>query len=345
MSDRFSRREILALLPTSFLLYWFLDSDSNSFVAPTQIDSQARTDALRPIPGGVAVSDDDKLRGTLSGGVVGPNGEDAVLTNRHLIDDTFCSGESDELIGTEIFQPYRTNSDESRIGTVIDAGKTGGLSSTDWALIELDQSNEWTDEILGIGSIGSSTAPSRGDRIVMSGIRSGVLGGVLEETAVSRRSYGCHFDNLLRYQVDEGVRTDGNSGSLVGHFESGEFRPIGIHSFSDDRGLYAVPITDVTQQGISIGSSSSATPAAPDTLSRIEGTIISYDSGTTTATVHLSNVGGESGTRTVETTHTDGDTVDTQQVTLAPLETTQISMLSPSSVILDTGDSTRLIDL
>jgi hypothetical protein len=228
---------------------------------------------------------------------------------------------------------------------VIDAGRSGGISSTDWALIELDKSNEWTDEILGLGSIGSSIAPTVGDRIVMSGLRTGVLGGTLEDSDISRRFYGCHFDNLLRYSVDQKVETSGNSGSIVGHIDSsGVFRPIGIHSFADDEGHYAIPISDLTEEGISFDSSST-TPETPDTLSKIEGTVIDYAPDSDTATVHLGNVGGETGPRIIETRHTDGDTVGSQEVSLDPLETTQIEMLSPSSVVLDTGDIERLIDL
>jgi hypothetical protein len=347
-SDGFTRRELLAFLPTGALGWWVLQNNpvGDTYFAVTSIRSEGRTERLRPIPGGVGVGLEENLLGTLGVGVKGPNGEDAMLTNRHLFGASFCSGGVDQLIGTEVFQPYRVDrDDEGRIGEVIDAGETGGLSSTDWALIELDQSNWWTDKILGLGPVGSSTSPTVGDRIAMSGLRSGLLGGELEETSVSRRSFGCHFDNLLRYSVDGGVETSGNSGSIVGHLDSsGVFRPIGIHSFSDDQGLYAIPITDVTEQGVSFGSSST-TPAVPDTISRVEGTVISWDSSNDTATIHLGNVGGETATRSIETRHTDGDTVDTQEITLDPLQTTQIEMLAPSSVILDTGDTTRLIDL
>jgi len=345
MNDGLTRRELLALLPTGALAYWFVGDVQENYFAVTEIGSEARTERIRPIPGGVALSDDDKLRATLGGGVIGPNGEDAVVTNRHVIDGSFCSGDSGELVGKPVYQPYLTDSGDNRIGEVIDAGDTGGVASTDWALIQLDDSSNWTNEILGIGSIGSSTVPVTGERIVMSGLRSGVIGGELVEKSVSRKFNGCHFDDLLRYQVDSGVETDGNSGSIVAHFDSeGAFRPIGIHSFSDDLGLYAIPITHLTEKGITFESSSN-TPTAPDTLSRFEGTVIDYDPDSGTATIHLGNVGGETGTRTVETRHTDGNTVDSQELTLDPLQTAQIQLVSPSSVVLETGDTSRLIDL
>lgn len=287
-----------------------------------------RTATLSPTPGGTAITVDGlDGYGTLAGGVL-EDGESRVVTCRHVVDPEYPDGDDDEVIGRTVYKP----DDSTPVGQVVAVGDSKGANSTDWALISSDD-GEWTGEVLGLGAPSSSIDAGPGDRIVMSGISTGLLGGEITAVGVERNWRGTIIDGLIEYRVDDDADTAGNSGSWIGLIDDG-FRPIGMHAFRVDDYRYAIPLEHI--DGIEFDGTGDL-PDAPDTSSRVEGAIADYGDGALEAAV--ANIGGESVTgRTIEVQDSDGETVDSTTVDLDPFDHSVLSFESPDDPTLSTRD-------
>jgi len=308
------------------------DSDTDYTVAPIDSLPTTRTETYRPVAGGIAVSIADEIHGTLAGGVSGPSGEFAVLTNRHVVDSDICATDAGEVIGRTVYQPHA----EQQLGSVLNAGTAGGPDSRDWALIEIPES-DWSADILGLGEPVGTVNLSLGDRVVMSGVRTGLIGGDVIGLDVAKQFFGCQFRNLIQYTVDEDRDTSGNSGAFVGTVDSaGDFRVAGIHTFGDSSGRYAVPISRVLNDSGATLTGSTTAPETPTTSGQVDATAV----GRTTngkAIILVSNVGGEEIERYVGV-YDDSSLVDSVRVTLSPLGQTVVPLDAPGVFTLQTGD-------
>lgn len=324
------RREVLAAGLGLVGFLWLRDDqeESEAGLIFESGDQPVRWESLSPVSGGVAVTVDGQGYGTLAGGVETVDGEPAAVTNRHVVDPEYPDGD-DDVIGTPVYQP---STDGEPIGEVVDVGRSKGSGSTDWAVLSID-ADLWTSDVLGLGSPVDVDDVEPGDRLVMSGLTTGLLGAEVTDVGVSRNWRGTLLEDVIEYRVDEDRDTAGNSGSWVGTIdESGEFRPVGLHTFAIDEYRYAVPVDDVLEDGDVEVVDGGEQPDASDVGSFVEGVVGEIAE---TATVVVANIGGDPAEdREIVLRDPEGAVVDAETVTLEPLERAVLS--------LDTGDVDRL---
>lgn len=302
---------------------------------------------IRPVAGGTAVADSDSVS-TLGGGLETGDGEKVWLTARHPFDPEFCGGSEDQVIGVSVHQPASdAGVDDAVIGPVSEVGKDAGHNATDWSIVRPDASEEWTSYIMGLGYPQGTTEPSVGDRAVMSGARTGLIGGEIVGTSTAKIFRGCQFFDLLQYRVEDNADTDGNSGSLIGVIDSnGDLQLAGLHIFGDDDGRYALKIGDViADAGLQV-SSAGDKPSSSSAPGVLEAAVVGHDSNQETIDVLVSNPGGEQAEGEVRTVSGDS-TVDSSDVSLAAF-TRSIETLSTGgndSIVLETSDVSRAVTL
>ncbi len=335
-----SRREILkgaGLL--SAVGYFGLSVDRSADAVIYDVDdTYLRHEPLRPAAGGVALTAEmNDGYGTLAGGVTGPDGQPAAVTCRHVVDGNYPDGDDDAVIGTTVYQPEDW---AQPIGTVIDVGPSKGIDATDWALVEIDTQSKWTSHVLGLGAPAARGEPAIGDRIVSSGMTTGLVGGEITDVGVSTNWRGTLLEDVIEYRVDEDIGTAGNSGAWIGTLDdTGAFQPLGIHAFRAGDYRYAIPVNQAVDGPGATLSSDGSKPTTPDTKPYIEGAIETATTDAVTAVV--ANIGGTAVSgRSVEIRDTDGSTIDSTTVSLEPLERAVLALTPPadSEPVLDTGD-------
>lgn len=296
-----------------------------------------RFEALSPIPGGTAVAGGEvEGYGTLAGGVI-RDGSELVVTNRHVVDSEYPDSDDDDVIGNEFRQPWNSDS----VGEVVDVGRSKGTQATDWALIELDDSEDlWSPRTIGLPEVAGTTEVDPGDRIVMSGARTGLIGGEVTDVGVSRNWLGTILNGVIEYRVDEDLDTAGNSGSWVGKINSeGELELAGIHTFNDGEYRYCIPVDDLP--GDVEFPNGGEMPTPDDSPAFVEGAVEDVND---VATVVVANVGGTAvDDRTVELRNDAGETVASDSIQLDPLEETVLELQTDAELplTLDTGDIER----
>ena len=302
--------------------------------------SGARFETTRPAAGGTAINiEASDGVGTLAGGVDGPDGEKWAITCRHVVDPDYPDSDEDDVIGTEVYQPYHDEEDDP-IGEVAEIGPSKGRNSTDWAAIEITDSTVWTPHVLGLGEPTDKDAVEVGERLVASGIRTGLIGGEVVEIDVSRNWRGTIIDGMIGYRVDENLPTAGNSGTFVSTLdETGTLELVGIHAFNIDEIRYAVPVDHLPDIGF---DTPGETPTAPDAGSFVEGAVTDWDD--TRAVVAVANIGGDTvENRPIEIQDNNGEFVDSIDVTLDPFDSDILELQTPEddTPVLDTGDVVR----
>lgn len=317
-----TRRQVLAAIGGIVVAGNVLgDSGTTGGLAPVTADDVAgeRTVRYRPAPGGTSIGVEATSGvGTLGVGIDGPNGEPWAITCRHVIDPNYPDSDAADVRGTTVHQPY-TGADDSAIGHVEEVGAALGADATDWAVLDLDP-GAWTPSILGLGTPDTVTTVSPGDRVVLSGFRSGLWGAEITATGVSGTWRGTSIDGMIEYAVDGDPDMDGNSGALVGiPYSSGSFSPVGLHAIESDGRRYAIPISDALDAtGATLSDSPGSLPSPPSGSAWIEAAIGRYDS--TETMVLLANIGGETATATVTLTDAEtGATVEERSISLDPL--------------------------
>lgn len=334
MSDiELTRRQALAGIAAAGGYLVLQDDDQTAGVTLPESDPRAET--LRPVIGGTWLSADvTDGYGTL--GVGGDfDGEPVALTNRHVVDES-SDDDPEDVVGNTVFQP-----DEDIIGEVIEASDIGGQGSEDWAVVGLD--TDRTTRTIGTETVGDPATIETGDRVVLDGARTGLLGATVERTSVDTNFRGELYSGLIEYQVDENRETGGNSGCLVGTVENGTLRPIGLHTFGIDEWRYAIPWSAIPDE-FSIVSDDTE-PPTPHAGGWIEGVIT--DHSTDTVTVHVANIGGDLDETTVVVTDSAGTELDSADVTLDSLETTTLTLSvgDETTVTLEAGQTAITTEL
>ena len=299
-------------------------------------EDNPRFEALSPISGGTAVAGGEvEGYGTLAGGVE-RDGSELVVTNRHVVDADYPDSDDDEVVGNEFRQPWNSEP----VGEVVDVGRSKGTQATDWALVELDDSDLWTPRTIALPDVAGTTEVDPGDRIVMSGARTGLIGGEVTDVGVSRNWLGTILNGVIEYRVDENVDTAGNSGSWVAKInDTGGLEVVGIHTFADGDYRYAIPIDDLP--GDVEFPSEGEIPTPDDSPAFVEGAIEDVDD---VATVVVANVGGTAvDGRTVELRNDSGEVVASDSLQLDPLGETVLQLETDAELplVLDTGDVER----
>ena len=332
-----SRRELLVAAGLGLVGYASLGGGDTPPLAPL-LESGTRTEPLRPVAGGSAVSvEESDGFGTLGGGVEGPEGENLVVTSRHVVDPDYPDGDDEDVLGRSVYQP---DEGTDPIGEVVDVGPTKGSGATDWAVVEIEEAEEWSAHVLGIGEPLEAGEAEIGDRIVMSGLSTGLVGGEITDTGVSTNWRGTLLDGVVEYRIDDDLDTAGNSGSWVGSLSSEGFRPVGIHTFRDDGARYAIPVSDVLEgAGVEL-TSEGERPEAPGVGSFVEGSVLEWSDNSVSAVT--ANVGGDTvEEREIEVLDEEGETIDSELVTLDPLELELLEMDSAGRPTISTGDVER----
>ena len=293
-----------------------------------------REGEYRPVIGGVAVTSTDTGTGTLGAILENSTGQYAV-TSRHVIDSTYCEDvvDSETVKGEPAYQP--AVNDSWCIGTVADHSDDSGAGASDWALINTTDNIPVNNTILGVSNVGSNVTPSVGDRIVMSGMNTGMLGGVVTNTDVKANLQGCLVDDLIAYQVDDNADTSGNSGSLVGVIDgNNQFRPVGFHSFQVNDTRYAIPLSDVTDSTnatLATGDNITGSDLETDVAQQVEATAVSYNSSANTTDVLVANVGGSPIDVTIQTRETGSlNIMDETNVSVPPVDSKTVTLNTTS---------------
>lgn len=309
--------------------------------------SMQRTQRLRPVPGGAGYATDETVDATLAGGFETADGDPRWLTARHPIDPNFCGGRDKDALGTPVYQP--ADDGHAAIGDVADVGADNGANATDWATIEPADPADWTPHVLGTGKPAGTTEAAVGQRIVMSGATTGLIGGEVIGTSTAKVFLGCQFLGLIQYSVSADTDTNGNSGALVGTYdENDEWQLLGLHVFGDEHGRYAIPIGDVlADANLTIPTSTADPPTSSPAAGFIEGAVARYDPDAEQVRVLAANTGGDARQTTVRTLRQDGEEIERTAVDLDPWgrEFVALSSGGHDTIELDTGDVRREVSL
>lgn len=333
MEMELSRRQLLAGIGAAGIGVVGLRRSQSQQTGFVVSSSNPRAERYRPVAGGSWMTSEltDGF-GTL-GTAVDHDGSPAVITNRHVVDGS-ADQEPDELVGTVVQQ---VDADDGRIGRVVAASKLQGQGASDWAVVELDESSFYPgSETLGLGDLGEPIQPIVGDRIVIDGARTGLLGGTVTDTGVSANFRGKLLTDLIEYQVDENRETSGNSGGVVAVIRDGVVRPMGLHTFGFDKIRYAVSWSDLPS-GVTVDSVADSIGAESD-QTWVEG-VVAGRSSSGSWQVWISNLGGGEATETVQLF--DGSAEDKQ------VASQDVTLGSRSQSFLELGaaqfDSVRLV--
>lgn len=342
--DGLTRRQLLAAAAATVGVSRLSGEGPTGGAGGVESWSAQRSEPLRPAPGGAVISDGGTRSATLAGGFETTEGDPRFLTARHVLDPEFCGGSDDQVLGVDVYQP--TDADDP-IGAVVDVGRDNGADATDWAAIEPADPSEWTPYIAGVGFPQGTVEPQLGQRIVLSGARTGLIGGEVIGTSAAKVFLGCQFFDLVQYTVDEDADTNGNSGGLVGVFDdANEFQLLGVHVFGDDDGRYALPIGDVLNNaGLTVASTGDL-PTDSDAPGFLETAVAHYDESAEELVAVVGNTGGGQRSGDVRTVK-DGETVGEASVDLSPFTEGFVTLSTGGyeSVDLDTGDVVRTITL
>lgn len=314
---------------------------------PREERAPLRDARLRPLIGGMRPARYDTGGvGSVGWGLIDPDGERVMITNGHV---TFGSQppDPDPLIGAPMYQPLRSDTgDTGKIGVVKDFRyrRIDG-SREDWASISLDNPEWFTNQFLGFPNVGEVREPSFRDHIIMTGAAPTKKGirqtKLLAVDAFSGgRGPNYHYVNTT---------ASGDSGSILGIVdpETGLFHPVALHYIGGSYGFmlnkwfdrFSFEIDDETY---SLPTPSSSIPTY------FEGTIVTEAPITIgTVVAHVVNASGTTGTQTVAIKSIDGAVIDSQQVSLAPLEHTFLTMSTggETEFVYDTGSVTEDIYL
>lgn len=283
-------------------------------------ESDPRDQALRPVMGGtwISAAGIDAI-GTLGIGLE-YDGAPAVVTNRHVVDHGSDEDAAD-VQGRTVYQP---DQDAGAIGEVVDASQIGGQGSSDWAVVAISDSSDWSTHTLGFGGVGAPATPSAGERVVIDGAWTGLIGGEITRVGVDANFRGELYSDLIEYTVDENRDTDGNSGSVVATIDdSGVVHPTGLHTFAIDEYRFAIPWSDLPSSvALSDGG---ASPVPPAVGPNVEAAVFDERSGGWW--IWVRNLGDLEANPTVALKDPDsGDVLASQTVSIEPFEDVALAL-------------------
>ena len=333
-----TRRKILAGIATSGAgIYAYQKQNQEGALAGGSVDSNLRLVDYTKLSGGIAINNEERY-GTLGICLQKDGNEKYGVTSRHIIDENFCEGLAEDLEGSVINQV-----DDREIGKVDSASQTGGIKSSDWAIIELNNADMWTNSIIGFNEIGQPKEVNDGDRIVMAGYNTGLVGGIVRNTGITAKKNGCFIRNLISFKIDGNVNTAGNSGAIVGKIDSGVFHPIGIHSFSsgDENKRFAIDIHTVLEQSNTSIVTDSVTYGRPkQSFKQVEATVV--DKGNN---VIISNLSDLEVSTILRIYNSDNKVKSEQSLGLGKYETTMQNITISNNEYLEVDGKKRQIYL
>jgi hypothetical protein len=225
--------------------------DLHSQATATQPAAAGRKERVRPAPAGVSLGHPGITAGTLGSPPLSTeDGRTVVLTNAHVAApiDTAQSGD-------DILQPGPADGggDDDTIGTLVEGSEIAPdePNTTDSALVEIDP-DDVTNTVLGVGQFAGFTEPTTDATYTKSGRTTGVTTGDLRGRDGRVRVNGYHDSPTVFEGVDVfgPMSAGGDSGSLIGIVEGGEFRATDLLFAGSDRSTIAAPIPAVeTEHG------------------------------------------------------------------------------------------------
>lgn len=297
--------------------------------------SPTRGSRVRPLMGGIGPSrdtldpdnDDNPMVGTLGIMVEGPGGEDAALTNEHVLVEGNTATQSGVDDATPYTQPHRDESQPDNNEIAQDALDWGDWPDDDWGLMEIDSGVAVSNEIIGLGAPDTIGTPSFDDRVIMSSRRNGLVGGELitiDVDAGHREDYEAVFD-----ESPVGEDYDGASGSVLGIIDDDEYRPFGLIAVLGDTGdLWANDLSHIqSESGFSFLGSGDALPDESDLYgdAYIEAAVIAATDDRT-VDVRVVNAGGSDTTDETVSIEFDAETVDQTTVDLDAFAWTTVTL-------------------
>ncbi|MFC6717904.1 hypothetical protein ACFQGT_09715 [Natrialbaceae archaeon GCM10025810] len=284
--------------------------------------SDTRRNKIEPLIGGIRVARESGPGGTLTLGVRDSNGDPAILTCRHVVDDDLFDEGDDgsKLIGNPVYQPSTASSDNI-IGEVTKASDWSGTIESDWAVVKLDDPNLFTNHVLGFGVPGSIREPSFDDLIVGSGITTGIGNTELVAVDVTVPISGTDVVGVYQYRNgDAKFSESGDSGKLVGvvDVDSEVLHPFGMHFAGGSSYGYAIPIQRTIDEANVSFDTGTYSIQGDGSDPHFEGTIVAADGHL--VTVNVTNTGGSTGTASLDIVDGDGEILGRVHTTLGAFE-------------------------
>lgn len=308
-----------------------LESDPDNIVYEGGNNSEgpARDDRQRPIMAGLRAESDGGDLATISPGVLNSSGRESVIVAFHHVNN----------IGSALYQPnLDTNqADNNRIGESV----SGDYDEGDWALVELDDEADFTNEILGMPPYKSlGDEPSPGVRFTVTGENAGMLGGTV--TSID-------YDQTERldyvYEPDENIDTSGVSGAPVSwRDDSGEEHIVGMHVARDNERRFVSSYRKIKERGQFTFDTGSYSKPTDSTAAYFTIVMRYVNSQTRDAIVRVVNEGGSSGTKTVtiEEERSNGNVIDSRSISLDgfAFKDYKVSLSGDNTFVLSTPDVT-----
>lgn len=314
------------------------------------VGSPSREKKWRPVPGGVKVESSatgSEGFGTGGIGIVDGDGNDALLSVRHVFLNTDNDDGQYGIDSVTIQQP--TNSD-GQIATLSEVAdwSDANADNQDWAIAEYDTAADMSSLAMGIDTPTTIEEPTDlNARVLSAGITTGFTSNNLTAVDVSLTVGGTNFYPC--YEYEEGIGESGDSGSVIGWWDEANstFKIFGLH-FAQGNGqgfgtdlpyLLSNNITDFSLANQNTQPSDFTT--VPSDSAYFEGTLIWDEAGQ--AKYRVVNTGGSQATKTVKITDdTDGSTIHQQDHTLGPLESAQVQFSAPAGpATIDTEDTSE----
>ena len=325
---------------------------------PRFLHAPVRDEQIRPILGGTTVSRHDLSQyGSIAfgGGFVDGDDDEVILSNAHVFIDN--EDDIDEIIGEDVVQP---GDSDAVIGVIKDAQYDPiDDSGQDWATVVLDEEDDYSPAIIGVGGFDGVGDPTFLDSIVLTGAapeEDGLRHSRVEEfdVSITIESGGFppglagedgQFDGLIEFGPEA---DNGDSGSVILIYDIFEdaYYIVGLVFAGSDDASYAIPIQDVMDKaGLSLKDDLEPEVDLPEgTDAFVESTVVYTRTGGQIS-VLVSNLSTETFSRSIELSDDEG-TIAEYDVDLEQEEfvITEPTVLRRGSITLDSGDTTEDLD-
>lgn len=220
--------------------------DLHSQATATRPAAAGRKGRVRPAPAGVSLGHPDITAGTLGSPPLSTeDGRTVVLTNAHVGAPIDTAEPGDDILQPG---PADGGGENDAIGTLAEAADIARdePNTTDSALVAVDP-DDVTNTILGVGQFAGFTEPTMDATYTKSGRTTGVTTGDLRGRDGRVRVNGFYDSPTVFEGVDVfgPMSAGGDSGSLIGIVDGGEFRATNLLFAGSDRSTIAAPIPAV----------------------------------------------------------------------------------------------------
>jgi hypothetical protein len=220
--------------------------DLRSQATATRPAAAGRKERVRPAPAGVSLGHPEITAGTLGSPPLSTeDGRTVVLTNAHVAAPIDTAEPGDDVLQPG---PADGGGDDDTIGTLAEAADIAREepNTTDSALVAVDP-DDVTNTVLGVGQFAGFTEPTTDATYTKSGRTTGVTTGDLRGRDGRVRVNGYYDSPTVFEGVDVfgPMSAGGDSGSLIGILDGGEFRATDLLFAGSDRSTIAAPIPAV----------------------------------------------------------------------------------------------------